>query len=95
MKPLLTPVHADPPPPRPSHEYIWPSALLLLAISAELFWCLRPVHNRYEYHTGQGGTLMYRCDRDTGQVSLSKLGADWQAIDYPAFPSPDGATNQP
>lgn len=41
----------------------------------------RSLGNRYEYHTGQGGLIMWRCNKATGEVQMSGGGQPWQNIE--------------
>lgn len=36
--------------------------------------------SRFEFHPGVNGQLMWRCDRETGQVFLSYGGQPWHAV---------------
>jgi hypothetical protein len=66
----------------------------IACLSALLFaGCERSPKERYEFHPGGNGIVMWRCDRVTGQVSFCRFPApvQWQNVSEGSAPIQAGA----
>lgn len=59
---------------------------MALLLSAILYaWSSR---DRYEFHSGMNGTVVWRCNKRTGLVEYCTLGGAWEQVKEPISSQP-------